>query len=230
MPLGQAIESIRRSHRAAWEASVLHRYLLFARNFFRDPIALGTVLPSSRFLVRRTLAAVPWERCRVLVEFGPGVGEFTFEILRRMRSDAVLIGIEVNVEFVRFLCATNRDERLRVVQGSAVDVCGILAELDCPVADCVISGIPFSTMKTGVRDRIVESTYSAIGEGGQLVVYQVSSAILPLLRATFGTVKREVELLNLVPVQVFQCTKNRLDGACAAARDREREALEVSHC
>jgi len=195
IPLGHAVDSIKRLPRAGWEPSLLHRYLLFARNFIRDPIALGTLLPSSRFLVRRTLAGVPWERCRVLVEFGPGVGEFTFEILRRMRSDAVLIGIEV----------------------------------DCPVADCVISGIPFSTMKPGLRDRIVASTYSAIVEGGQLVVYQVSSAILPLLRSTFGRVTRECELLNLVPIQVFHCTKNRSDDASAIARGMERDDLAASH-
>ena len=79
--------------------------LLFASNFLRDPYMLGSVIPSSRFLVSATLAPIDWQRARVIVEYGPGVGTFTAEILRRMRSDARLIVIETNLDFVKYLVA-----------------------------------------------------------------------------------------------------------------------------
>ena len=65
--------------------------LLFARNFLRYPKVLGSVVPSSRFLVDQLLKHVDWDAARLIVEYGPGVGTFTGEILRRMRPDAQLI-------------------------------------------------------------------------------------------------------------------------------------------
>jgi phospholipid N-methyltransferase len=184
-----------------------YRYLLFAGNFLRHPRALGMILPSSGFLVRRTLAEVPWDNCRVLVEYGPGVGHFTTEILRRMRPDATLVGIEINPDFVRYLRDNYRDPRLRVMEGSAVDVQGILRRAGCLRADCVVAGIPFSTMPPELRDRIVRETHSALADDGTLVVYQLSSTVLPHLRSVFRQVRREFEPLNLLPTQLFRCTK-----------------------
>src|SRR5438045_5709251 len=101
---------------------------LFARNFFKYPSMLGSVVPSSRFLVNQLMGQIHWESARVLVELGPGVGTITREALKRMRSDAVLLVIELNEEFVEYLSSTIRDPRLRVVHGSAADVRRILAE------------------------------------------------------------------------------------------------------
>ena len=52
---------------------------------------LGSVIPSSRFLVNDLLNQIRWERAQLIVEYGPGVGTITQEILRRMRTDAVLV-------------------------------------------------------------------------------------------------------------------------------------------
>src|SRR5579862_5939235 len=96
--------------------------LLFARNFFRHPRMLGSIIPSSRFLIRQLLQPIDWQAARVIVEYGPGVGCITAEILERMRPDALLIAIETNSEFVRFLRSAFPDERLRVMEGSAESV------------------------------------------------------------------------------------------------------------
>ena len=44
---------------------------LFARNFFKYPAMLGSVVPSSPFLVKHLMTQIDWDRARVLVEFGP---------------------------------------------------------------------------------------------------------------------------------------------------------------
>ena len=44
--------------------------------------------------MNQVLAPVDWERASVIVEYGPGVGTLTAEILRRMRPDARLVVIE----------------------------------------------------------------------------------------------------------------------------------------
>jgi phospholipid N-methyltransferase len=77
--------------------------LLFARNFFRHPRMLGSIVPSSRFLIKQLLQPINWTRARVIVEYGPGVGGITAEVLRHMRPDATLIAIEMNPDFVKYL-------------------------------------------------------------------------------------------------------------------------------
>src|SRR5262245_2194197 len=98
------------------------RWGLFARNFFKHPAMLGSVIPSSRFLVNDLMAQIDWERARVFVEYGPGVGTITQHILRRMRPDALLVAIELNQDFVDYLKNEVDDPRLMVLQGSASDV------------------------------------------------------------------------------------------------------------
>ncbi|HEX8830256.1 MAG TPA: rRNA adenine N-6-methyltransferase family protein, partial [Longimicrobium sp.] len=103
--------------------------LLFARNFFKHPRMLGSVIPSSRYLVNEMLGEVDWNRARVIVEYGPGVGTFTHKILKRLHPDAILVAIETNTDFVGFLQRTVSDPRLHLVHGSAADVGSILQRL-----------------------------------------------------------------------------------------------------
>jgi phospholipid N-methyltransferase len=181
--------------------------LLFARNFLQHPKMLGSVIPSSSFLVEQALKGVRWETARVIVEYGPGVGTFTTEILNRMRPDALLVVFEMNPEFVQYLQSSVTDPRLRVVQRSAEEVETTLRSLDCTEVDCVISGIPFSTMPETVRDGILRATFSILRPGGLFVVYQFSRKVLPYLERVFGQVQRGFELLNIFPARLFFCMR-----------------------
>ena len=85
---------------------------LFATNFLKHPVMLGSIIPSSRRLIRTLLAPVDWERARYLVEYGPGVGTITRQILERMHPDARLLALEINQDFVRYLQSAIDDPRL----------------------------------------------------------------------------------------------------------------------
>ncbi len=180
--------------------------LLFARNFFRHPRMLGSLVPSSRFLIRELLDPIRWERARVIVEYGPGVGGITAEILQRMRPDAELIAIETNSEFVSFLRSTLPDKRLHVVEGSAADVQSILRSLGHERASYVISGIPFSTLPRREREHILKQTRTVLETDGKLAVYQFSSRVLPDLERIFGYVERGFAPLNVLPAHLFFAT------------------------
>ncbi len=179
--------------------------LLFARNFVRHPRMLGSIIPSSRFLIKQVLEPIDWERARVIVEYGPGVGSITSHILERLRPDAHLVAIETNRDFVEFLDSTLPDPRLQVVQGSAADVNGILERLRLPAASYIISGIPFSTMPDDLRTDIVRQTRAALAPGGAFLVYQFSKRVLADLERTFEVVERGFELLNVLPAHLFVC-------------------------
>jgi phospholipid N-methyltransferase len=179
--------------------------LLFARNFFRHPRMLGSIVPSSRFLIKQLLEPINWKRARVIVEYGPGVGGITAEVLRRMRPDGALIAIEMNPDFVTYLRGSMNDARLHVVEGSAESVQDILGRLGFSRADYIISGIPFSTIPAPVRERILRATHDVLEPGGAFLVYQFSTRVLQDLKRVFGYVGRKFQPLNVLPAHLFIC-------------------------
>jgi phospholipid N-methyltransferase len=179
--------------------------LLFARNFFRHPRMLGSIVPSSRFLIKQLLEPINWGRARVIVEYGPGVGGITAELLRHMRTDATLIAIEMNPDFVAYLRDALRDPRLQVVAGSAADVDAILRRCGHSRASYIISGIPFSTIPAAVREDILRKTHDVLEPGGAFLVYQFSTRVLQDLKRIFGYVGRRFEPLNVLPAHLFIC-------------------------
>ncbi len=179
--------------------------LLFARNFFRHPRMLGSIVPSSRFLIRQLLQPVDWSQARVIVEYGPGVGVITSEVLRRMRPDAMLIAIETNPDFVKYLRSSFQDERLQVVEASAESVDEILRRYGHSNASYVISGIPFSTIPAPVRESILLKTCEVLKPGGSFLVYQFSTRVLEDLQRIFRYVRRRFEPLNVLPAHLFFC-------------------------
>ncbi|MCG6659363.1 methyltransferase [Halomonas campisalis] len=179
---------------------------LFARNFFKHPKMLGSIIPSSPFLVRRLLDRIDWERARVVVEFGPGVGTITRELLRRMPPDSTLLVLETNQDFVEFLEQSLPDPRLQVVKGSAESVQAELERLGLPPADYVLAGIPFSTMPEDVRERILSGSVDALSPAGSMLIYQFSSRVLPDLRRVFSAVETDFEPLNILPARLYYCS------------------------
>jgi len=190
--------------KAAGRASEL---LLFARNFVKYPNMVGWMLPSSPFVVDAVLKQVDWDKARVIVEYGPGVGTFTTRVLERMKADATLIAFEINPDFCHFLSDSVRDPRLRLVQESATEVQAVLARLGFDHADCVISGIPFKTLPHALRGTIVRNTHSALKPEGSFLVYQLSSVVLPYLEQVFPKVSRDSSLLSFLPAQMFYCAR-----------------------
>ena len=199
----QGIRTMRTSRRLspAWS-----RMFLFARNFFKFPAMLGSVIPSSRFLVNDVLSQVDWERARVVVELGPGVGTMTQEILERMHPNATLVAIELNREFVDFLNAQAHDPRLNVVHSSAAKVRAVLQNLGLSQADYIISGIPYTNMPEAVRREILHESRQALAADGALLIYQFTRTVLPYLESSFGSVRQGFQLLNIFPARIFHCT------------------------
>lgn len=181
--------------------------LLFAKNFFKHPKMLGSIIPSSRFLIDKLLAPVDWQKARLFVEYGPGIGNISAEVLRRMHPDARLVLFELNDDFADFLRTGFRDPRLTVLHRSAGDIGAALAELGLGQADYIISGIPFSTMPTEVAEAIADATHAALKPGGQFLVYQFAPKILELLEPRFATIDRDFEAINVPPAQLYFARK-----------------------
>jgi phospholipid N-methyltransferase len=203
--------------------------VLFSRNFIKHPRMLGSLIPSSRFLVNRLLDQVDWGRAGTIVEYGPGVGTFTGEILNRLRPDGNLVAIDTNRDFARYLTHTLRDDRLHVIEGSAADAQESLQERGLGRADYVISGIPYSTMPPELRAQILRNTHDLLQPDGAFLVYQFTRAVLPHLRQMFPHVQQEFEPRNIMPARLFYCRRSperRNGNGRREARPKARTASE----
>jgi phospholipid N-methyltransferase len=177
---------------------------------------LGSIVPSSRYLVRRVLDPIEWDRARVLVEYGPGVGTMTGRMLARMHPDARLIVFETNPAFVRYLRRSFPDSRLHVVEGSAAEATDVVRSLGAERADYVVSGIPYSTIPNPTREAILQGTRRLLDPHGLFLVYQFTRAVLPDLRRIFGSVQEAFEPRNVLPARLFVCRIGRATGEAAA--------------
>ena len=186
--------------------NISRQLALFARNFIKHPTMLGSVIPSSRFLVNDLMSQVDWERARVVVEYGPGVGTITRHILKRMRPDAALIAIELNGDFVDYLRREVKDPRLTVLCGSASQARTLLASVGISQADYVISGIPFSTLPHRMRREVCHETRELVSPTGTCLVYQFTTIALPYLKSHFRLVEEGFQPWNILPAWLFYCT------------------------
>src|SRR3712207_4348155 len=123
----------------------------FLRSFLRDWRTIGSVTPSSRFLVNAMLDKVDFGRARRVVEFGPGTGVFTVEALRRLQPDGHLLALDTEAHFIDALRERLPDPRMVAVPGSAASVERHIAALGWPAADAIISGIPYTAMPPELR-------------------------------------------------------------------------------
>ena len=167
---------------------------------------LGSMIPSSPFLVQHLLSQIDFARAKVIVEYGPGVGNISQQILARLSPDAHLVLIELNQEFATFLRGQFSDSRVIVVRASAEEVGTILSDLGLGAADTIISGIPYSTMPPDVRRRVLAESKKALNPQGKFLVYQFTNTVLPHLRLVFRSIRQDFELLNILPARLFYCS------------------------
>ena len=185
--------------------------LFFFRQFLAHPRMVGSIIPTSAHTIRALLDHADWAQARVIVEYGPGTGVFTRELLRHARPDARVIAIDTNPAFVAYLGASLTDSRFTAVEGSAAQVGEILTLHGRDQADVIVSGLPFSTLPPGVGETITQATAQALAPGGVFLVYQYSRFVMRFLARHFGIIDERRVWRCVPPARLFAA--RRREGA-----------------
>jgi phospholipid N-methyltransferase len=172
---------------------------VFFRGFLESPRMVGSIIPSSRATIDKMLEPVDWDRCRLFVEYGPGVGTFCGPVLDRLPRDGELLVIDTNPLYIDYLRRTIRDSRFHAVLGSAEDVERIVRSIGHEQADYILSGLPFSTLPDGVGPAIAAATHRVIRPGGAFLTYQFSAVARDLTARHFPRVETGFVWLNVPP-------------------------------
>ena len=182
----------------------------YLKNLAKDK-NIGSITPTSSFGVKRILRKIDFNKAKLIVEYGPGLGVITKKILQRLKPNGRLIAIEANPQFAKELRKRIRDPRLIVIKDSAENVLKILDQFDGREADYIVSGIPFSFFNTALKDRILSVTKLALGSKGKFLVYQFvvpfslpKTDIKHKIKEHMILLKEEFEILNIPPLRIYE--------------------------
>lgn len=178
----------------------------FFGEFLKKENKVGSVAPSSRFLVKKMTDPIDFKMARVIVEFGPGTGVITDEILKRMSDDCKLYAFEINKEFAENLSQI-KDKRFKLIVDSAEKVEEYLSKDGISNADYVVSSLPLAIIPREIEYNILRAASRALRKGGSFIQFQYSLASRKKLKEIFHSIKTNFTPINIPPAFVFTCEK-----------------------
>lgn len=186
--------------------------LRFVAPFLSSPVQTGAIAASSRALAELTVDAADLRPgVTSVVEFGPGTGVFTAEIMRRLGKDALFVAIEVNPNFVR---ETRRNcPGATVYEGSALMVGEFLGRHGLSQCDRIVCGLPWAAFTRQYQMSLLAASYAALKPGGRFVTFAyLHGLVLPqglhfrrLLQQRFSVVTTTRTVWRNLPPAFVYC-------------------------
>ena len=182
---------------------------IFLKRFLQRPFQVASIIPSSRALIRRVVDKMDLSQPRVIVEYGPGEGCHTREIVRRMHPDSHLILFELDPELTQHLEDQFRaDRRVTVLNADCATLSSALARRGHTHCDYIVSGIPFSILQPEKKRDLLRSTFDSLAPDASaaFIIYQVTNELVGHCRH-FSRVESEYCLQNIPPMFVTKFYK-----------------------
>ena len=195
-------------------------YGLFFSQSLRSLSVTASLFPSSKFLASALLRHIDFSTAEVIVELGIGTGAITKEILRRLKPNAMLIGLDLNPAFISHVRRKHQDSRFIPVLGQAERLGSFLTRHGVTRADAIVSSLGLSAMRPAQRSTILTQAAEHLNREGVLTQYQYLSAAgngnwasfglkgfaeKEFLKAHFPHVTSERVIWNLPPARVYTC-------------------------
>ncbi len=178
----------------------------------------AAVVPSSKQLAKAMVDPLRDKPQRVVVEFGPGTGVMTRELLQAMPPDSLLLAFEVNPSFVDYLRDSISDDRFQVVSAGAETAAGELDRRSIGKVDAVVSSLGIAAMDSEVADAIFRSLQPYLEQHGTITQFQYVYRMRVVhgrmeyfntgrfMSRYFSTVRSTRVWFNFPPAVVITCT------------------------
>jgi phospholipid N-methyltransferase len=178
--------------------------LRFLYKFIQSPTKIGSVTPSSPFLVKKMFENVPWDTLDTIVELGAGTGVFTNYINQHKKVSTKAIIIEKDADM---LMALKSCYPSLYFGSDAEKLDALLEKLNITQVDCIISGLPFANFSPKLRREIMNDVTGCLKPGGLFIAFQYSLQMKSMLKQNFNKVEVSIEPLNIPPAFVYTCVK-----------------------
>ena len=180
----------------------------FIRQFIKNKKTIGAVLPSSFFLRRKILNKV-YKKGSVFVEFGPGTGAFTYDIIKSLPNNCNFLIFEVNKIFYEKLKQKITDHRVILINDGAENLEKHLSLNNLKKADVIISSLPLANFNEKLRTKILKNSFENLKTNGRFIQYQYTKNAKDEIEMIFKTknVRTEFVFINIPPAFVYTCKK-----------------------
>jgi phospholipid N-methyltransferase len=182
----------------------LHKADFFSE-FLKEGTNIGSITPSSKYLVKKMIEPIDFSKVKCIVEFGSGTGNITLELLKKMPEDALLLAFEINTEFCEKLLEID-DSRIKIISDSAEKLEGYLLQNNIPQVDYIVSSLPLAMIPNTIVKNILKVVTKVLKPGGTFVQFQYSLNAYKKLKETFKNVDLTFTAMNIPPAFVFTCT------------------------
>lgn len=180
--------------------------LSFLSEYATNPRTVGAVFPSSKRLAQKIMGNIDFGNCQCIVEYGPGTGVFTDELIIRRQKETTLLLVEYNTEFYKYLKERYCNiENLIIINGSAENIDIYLNNHNIKSVDYIVSGLPFASLEKTMANKILQKSKDILGEDGKFIAFQYTLFKKGFIEHYFKSIKIEKEHLNIPPAYVFTC-------------------------
>lgn len=188
--------------------------LKFVRQFALHPNSVGAVAPSSRALAVRMVSWMDWDAIANVVEYGPGTGPFTAQILDRLQPGGTFFTVEQNADFARQM--QEHFPEVTTFCDSVENVRSLCRQVGIDEVDAVVCGLPWAAFSEDLQDRLLDAMLEVLSENGSFATFAyLQGLLLPAgqrfrrkLDERFSSVRKSpVVWRNLPPAFVYQCRK-----------------------
>ena len=179
---------------------------IFLRRFISAPSQIGSVTPSSKYLMFEMLNKVSWNECDSIVELGAGTGVFTDRIAEKMKCGRLMV-FEID-EKLRSMIKTHDlfNKKLKVtLHSNAEELTAIIGKYGLHKVDCILSSLPFTALPREMTDNILNGITKCLKPDGKFIAYQYSHIMRKEFEKRFESVKTSFVLRNIPPAFIYEC-------------------------
>ncbi len=190
--------------RKAALSSVSPDWWLMTKKFLRHGTSIASFSPSQRFLSRKIISGIDYDKAKCIVELGAGTGPVTAQLLARVKPHTKVIVVELDPDF----CIRLRQKfpNADIVEGDAAKLEQLLAARGIPAVDHVISGLPLPSFPAPIRDAILASSAKVLTSDGTFrQLTNMPYIYWKLYKRYFDEVKFKFVPLNMPPAGVYFC-------------------------
>ena len=183
----------------------MNENIQFLQAFIKNPLKVGSILPSSPELASKMLEGIAPDENNVVIELGVGTGAITKHLEEIVPDERSYLGIEVDADLVKSLRTKFPD--FKIVRGNARDLEKIHKKTNLGKVSYIISCLPFVSIPNEIGEEILNEIDKFMQLGCMFRTFQYApSYYMPsaiklreFMRKRYGKSKKSKLIVNNLP-------------------------------
>ena len=176
----------------------------FIKESLKSLKEVGTILPSSKFVIEKMVEPINFEKKLTILELGSGSGVITKKLLEKMSCDSQLICFETNKTFYQELKKIN-NKKMILINESAEMMESYLNEFDIDNVDYIVSSVPLVSLPKETTNKILSVSVEILGKRGKLIQLQYTKLLDKRLKSYYNQIDIQFTSKNYLPAFIYTC-------------------------